>query len=127
MACCDISPLARLGALDYPRGQQSEGRIPCCTHSKRRRALLVAGLIGCRAARRRPQDRSWLDQKLLAAAKKEGTPVVYGSMNEEEALPYYKIFASATGIKVSYVRTSDTGVIGRIAVEFRAKQNVGTW
>ena len=67
---------------------------------------------------------SWIDQKLLEAAKKEGSPVVYGSMNEEEALPYYKIFTDATGIKVSYVRTSDTGVIGRIAVEFRAKQNV---
>jgi iron(III) transport system substrate-binding protein len=70
------------------------------------------------------QDRPWLDQKLLAAAKKEGGPlVVYGSMNEEEALPYYKIFESATGIAVSYVRASDTGIIGRIAVEFRAKQN----
>lgn len=67
---------------------------------------------------------SWLDQKLLAAAKKEGAPVVYGSMNEQEALPYYKIFTDATGIKVTYVRTSDTGVMGRIAVEFRAKQNV---
>ncbi len=70
------------------------------------------------------QDRIWLDPKLLAAAKKEGAPVVYGSMNEEEALPYYKLFQDATGIKVSYVRTSDTGVMGRIAVEFRAKQNV---
>jgi iron(III) transport system substrate-binding protein len=72
------------------------------------------------------QDRPWLDQKLLAAAKanKEGSPVVYGSMNEQEALPYYKIFEDATGIKVNYIRTSDTGVMGRIAVEFRAKQNV---
>jgi iron(III) transport system substrate-binding protein len=72
------------------------------------------------------QGPSWLDQKLLAAAKakKEGSPVVYGSMNEQEALPYYKIFESATGIKVTYIRTSDTGVMGRIAVEFRAKQNV---
>jgi iron(III) transport system substrate-binding protein len=72
------------------------------------------------------QDPSWLDKKLLAAAKanKEGSPVVYGSMNEQEALPYYKIFENATGIKVNYIRTSDTGVMGRIAVEFRAKQNV---
>ena len=71
------------------------------------------------------QGPSWLDQKLLAAAKKEGgSLVVYGSMNEQEALPYYKIFDDATGIKVTYVRTSDTGVIGRIAVEFRAKQYV---
>jgi hypothetical protein len=58
------------------------------------------------------QGPSWLDQKLLAAAKakKEGSPVVYGSMNEQEALPYYKIFEDATGIKVTYIRTSDTGV-----------------
>ena len=70
------------------------------------------------------QAQSWIDQKLLDAAKKEGAPVVYGSMNEEEALPYYKTFTDATGIKVTYVRTSDTAVMGRIAVEFRAKQNV---
>ena len=69
------------------------------------------------------QDRSWLDQKLLPAAKKEGALVVYGSMNEQEALPYYKIFEEATGVKVTYVRSSDTGVVGRIAVESRAKQN----
>lgn len=66
---------------------------------------------------------SWLDQKLLAAAKKEGNVVVYGSMNEREALPYYKIFTDATGVKVTYVRSSDTALMGRIAVEFRAKQN----
>jgi iron(III) transport system substrate-binding protein len=71
------------------------------------------------------QTPSWVDQKLLEGAKKEGSPVVYGSMNEEEALPYYKTFTDATGINVTYVRTSDTGVIGRIAVEFRAKQY--TW
>jgi iron(III) transport system substrate-binding protein len=69
------------------------------------------------------QDRPWLEPKLLEAAKKEGTLVVYGSMNEEEALPYYKIFEDATGIKVSYVRASDTGIIGRIAIEHRAKQH----
>ncbi len=69
------------------------------------------------------QERSWLDQKLLPAAKKEGALVVYGSMNEQEALPYYKIFEEATGVKVTYVRSSDTGVVGRIAVESRAKQN----
>ena len=85
----------------------------------------VLALIGCLlAAPAAAQERTWLDQKLLAAAKKEGSPVVYGSMNEQEALPYYKIFTDATGIKVSYVRTSDTGVMGRIAVEFRAKQYV---
>jgi iron(III) transport system substrate-binding protein len=85
-------------------------------------ALALAGFM--LAAPAAAQDRTWLDQKLLAAAKKEGSPVVYGSMNEEEALPYYKVFQDATGIGVSYVRTSDTGVMGRVAVEFRAKQNV---
>jgi iron(III) transport system substrate-binding protein len=69
------------------------------------------------------QDHSWLDQTLLPAAKKEGALVVYGSMNEQEALPYYKIFEEATGIKITYVRSSDTGVVGRIAVESRAKQH----
>lgn len=85
-------------------------------------ALLIGSLM--LAAPAAAQQRTWLDPKLLAAAKSEGAPVVYGSMNEEEALPYYRIFEDATGIKVNYIRTSDTGVIGRIAVEFRAKQNV---
>ena len=87
------------------------------------RSALLALTATILAAPAAAQSPSWVDQKLLEAAKKEGAPVVYGSMNEEEALPYYKIFTDATGIKVSYVRTSDTGVIGRIAVEFRAKQN----
>jgi iron(III) transport system substrate-binding protein len=88
-------------------------------------AVLPAALalIGCALATPAVAQ-SWLDQKLLEAAKKEGALVVYGSMNEEEALPYYKTFTEATGIKVTYVRTSDTGVMGRIAVEFRAKQHV---
>ena len=91
------------------------------------RRAAVAGLVGFAllafAPAAQAQDRAWLDQKLLAAAKKEGSLVIYGSMNEEEALPYYKIFEDATGIKVSYVRASDTGIIGRIAVESRAKQH----
>jgi iron(III) transport system substrate-binding protein len=68
------------------------------------------------------QSPSWLDAKLLPAAKKEGALTVYGSMNEKEALPYYKIFEDATGIKVTYVRGSDSAVLGRIAVEYRAKR-----
>jgi len=87
------------------------------------RAAVLAAVALAFAAPAAAQDRSWLDQKLLAAAKKEGAPlVVYGSMNEQEALPYYKIFEDATGIQVTYVRSSDTGIIGRIAVESRAKQ-----
>lgn len=66
------------------------------------------------------QDRSWMDPKLLAAAKKEGKVTAYGSMNEEEALPVFKVFQEATGIPVEYVRNSDTQLISRITVEQRA-------
>ena len=53
------------------------------------------------------QSRSWLDPALLAAAKKEGSVVVYTSTNEREGLPLFKIFEDATGIKVHYVRAGD--------------------
>ncbi len=69
--------------------------------------------------------RSWMEPKLLAAAKKEGTVVVYGSMNEGEALPLLKLFGDATGIKTEYVRNSDTGLMARIMVEARA--NKASW
>ena len=63
---------------------------------------------------------------LLAAAKAEGGAMtVYGSMNEQEALPYYKMFEDATGIKVTYVRASDTALFSRILIEHRARQR--TW
>jgi len=61
------------------------------------------------------------DPALLAAAQKEGSLVVYSSMNEQEGLPLFKIFEDATGIKVNYVRAADTPLMGRIAVEFRTK------
>jgi len=58
----------------------------------------------------------------MGPAKSEGALTVYGSMNEQEALPLYKIFEEATGTKVEYVRSSDTGLLARIAVEARAQQ-----
>ena len=72
----------------------NQGRIPCSTHSKRRRAPLLAGPASDWRWRRPPRRRTGpgSTRQLLAAAKKEGALVVYGSMNEEEALPYYKIF-----------------------------------
>lgn len=66
--------------------------------------------------------KSWMDPKLLAAAKKEGTVTVYGSMNEGEALPLLKLFENDTGIKTEYVRNSDTGLMARILVEARANK-----
>ena len=66
------------------------------------------------------QDHAWMDQSLLSAAKKDGKVTAYGSMNEEEALPVFKVFQEATGIPVEYVRASDTQLISRITVEQRA-------
>ena len=89
----------------------------------------AAGVLGfsiaALAAPASAQTPSWVIPDLLAAAKAEGALTVYGSMNEEEALPYYKIFEDATGIKVSYVRSSDTGLFSRISIEHRARQS--TW
>lgn len=43
-------------------------------------------------------------------------------MNEQEGLPLWKKFEEATGIKVEYLRGSDTALIGRIMVETKARQ-----
>jgi iron(III) transport system substrate-binding protein len=69
-----------------------------------------------------PQDHPWLDQSLLAAAKAEGSLIVYSSTNEQEGLPLFKIFEDATGIKVQYVRAADSPLMSRMAIEFRAQQ-----
>src|SRR5579872_6119326 len=58
---------------------------------------------------------SWMVPDLLAAAKTEGKLTVYGSMNEAEALPFWKTFQDATGVEVNYVRSSDTQIMARVA------------
>jgi iron(III) transport system substrate-binding protein len=68
------------------------------------------------------QSKPWLDPTLLAAAKAEGSIVVYSSTNEQEGLPLFKMFTDATGIKVDYVRASDAILLSRMAIEFRAGQ-----
>jgi len=84
--------------------------------------LLYAAIVAPAAA----QAPAWAPPDLLTAAKAEGdTMTVYGSMNEQEALPYYKLFEDATGIKVVYVRASDTALFSRILIEHRARQR--TW
>jgi iron(III) transport system substrate-binding protein len=88
-------------------------------------AIVFAGLL-CAAAPAGAQAPSWAPADLLAAAKTEGGALtVYGSMNEQEALPYYEVFEKATGIKVTYVRASDTALFSRISIEHRARQH--TW
>jgi iron(III) transport system substrate-binding protein len=66
---------------------------------------------------------SWLDNALLAKAKAEGGKlVIYSSVNEQEALAFWKGFEEASGIAIEYVRSSDTGLIARTAIEARAQQ-----
>ncbi len=80
----------------------------------------LAALIGAGGAWAQSAGHPWMDAKLLAEAKKEGGFTLYGSINEEEALPLLKLFETATGIKAEYVRNSDTGLMARIQVEARA-------
>ena len=88
--------------------------------------LLIAGVpdfaATAAAQSQPPSQQSWMVPDLLAGAKSEGELTVYGSMNEEEALPYWQLFQDATGIKVGYVRSSDASILARIAIEYRARQ-----
>jgi iron(III) transport system substrate-binding protein len=65
---------------------------------------------------------AWLDASLVAAAKAEGSLVVYSSTNEQEGLPLFKLFTDATGIAVDYVRASDAILMSRMSIEFRSGQ-----
>jgi len=55
-------------------------------------------------------------------ARAEGALTVYSSINEQEGLPLWKIFEDATGVKVNYVRLSDSIILSRVAIETRARQ-----
>ena len=69
------------------------------------------------------QQTSWRNPAAEAAAKAEGgSLVVYSSINEQEALPVWRYFEDTTGIKVAYVRGSDTTLISRVMIEHRAQQ-----
>ena len=84
-------------------------------------ALALAGWA-LAAAPATAQGVAWATAEQLAAAKAEGALTVYGSMNEQEALPLWKMFEDKSGVKVSYIRSSDTGLMSRIALEARAQQ-----
>jgi len=92
-------------------------------HRLRRAARIAAAIAAALCAFAAPAGaQSWIVPDLLAAAKAEGELTVYASMNEEEALPYWKVFEDATGIKVHFVRLSDANIRARIAIETRARQ-----
>jgi iron(III) transport system substrate-binding protein len=66
---------------------------------------------------------TWLDPKLLEAAKAEGGEMtIYSDTNEGEGLPLWKLFTEATGIKVNYVRGADPPLMARMVIEFRGNQ-----
>jgi iron(III) transport system substrate-binding protein len=85
---------------------------------------VFAGLIGTAAFAVHAQQPtpSWLVPDLLAPARAEGSLTVYSSMNEQEGLPLWKTFEDAAGVKVNYVRSSDSIILSRIAIENRARQ-----
>jgi iron(III) transport system substrate-binding protein len=85
-------------------------------------SLLLASLPDFAAPAVAQAPPSWMLPDLLAGAKTEGELIIYGSMNEEEALPFWQLFQDASGIKVNYVRSSDANILARIAIEYRARQ-----
>ena len=89
------------------------------------RACATAFALLATAAFARAQDAkpSWFDQSLADAAKKEGALVVYSTTNEEEGLPLWKPFEDTVGVKVNYVRASDSQLLARVLIENRAGQH----
>jgi iron(III) transport system substrate-binding protein len=85
-------------------------------------ASLLGLLIATAGLPARAQEASWIIPDLTAAARAEGSLTIYSSMNEQEGLPLWKMFEDATGVKVSYVRSSDSIILSRIAIESRARQ-----
>jgi iron(III) transport system substrate-binding protein len=87
-------------------------------------AVSAVSLAAARAQTASPSDQTsahaWIIPDLLDKARKEGSVTVYSSINQEEALPLWQIFQNATGIKVNYIRGSDSELLGRIGLEARA-------
>jgi iron(III) transport system substrate-binding protein len=82
--------------------------------------LLLAAFAAHASAQ---EAHTWLDPKLLDAAKAEdGEMTIYSDTNEGEGLPLWKLFTEATGIKVNYVRGADAPLMARMVLEFRGNQ-----
>ncbi len=86
-------------------------------------ALALSGAaLSPAALHAQPAPPSWIMPDILGAAKAEGTLTVYSSVNEQEALPLWKEFEEATGIKVNYIRGNDSALTSRILIEARTGQ-----
>src|SRR5215470_14160482 len=82
----------------------------------------LAGLVRISSVYAQEPTPAWVVPDLAAAARAEGSLTIYSSMNEQEGLPLWKMFEDATGVKVNYVRSSDSIILSRIAIETRARQ-----
>ena len=89
-----------------------------------KRLVIVAAavLMGGAAQAQSPQP-SWIMPEILAAAKAEGQVTIYSSTNEQEALPLWKLYEDATGIKINYVRGAESPLHAKIAIEARTGQH----
>lgn len=85
--------------------------------------LLLAAVLPVAAQDSQSATPAWVMPDILPAARAEGALTVFGSMNEQEALPLWKVFQDATGIPVSYIRGSDSQLTGRIEIEARTQKN----
>ena len=65
---------------------------------------------------------SWIMPALMEGAKAEGSLNVYSSVNEQEGLPLWKEFETATGVKVNYTRANDAALTSKIQIEARSGQ-----
>jgi ABC-type Fe3+ transport system substrate-binding protein len=82
---------------------------------------IFAAMTLLAAAEAGAADAVWAgDAALIAAARQEGSAVLFSSNNEEEVLPQLARFEQATGIKIDYVRSTDTALLARIQLEARA-------
>ena len=79
-------------------------------------------MVASGAAHAQTPQPSWIMPEILAAAKAEGQVTVYSSTNEQEALPLWKLYEDATGIKVNYVRGAESPLHSKIAIEARTGQ-----
>ncbi len=85
--------------------------------------LFTVAALASGAAHAQSPQASWIMPELLAGAKAEGQVTIYSSTNEQEALPLWKLYEDATGIKVNYVRGAESPLHSKIAIEARTGQH----
>jgi iron(III) transport system substrate-binding protein len=119
----DFRPICPLNPSYGPVTEEAPMRRTIGSTSCLAGALAALFLLQPGSASAQAPAPSWADPALIQAARQEGGSItVYSSVNEQEALPFWKLFQDATGIKVDYVRAGDVVLISRIAIEERARQ-----